>query len=438
MLKRLFGFDPSISTPKREVVAGVTTFLTMAYILAVNPMILATTGLDYGALFTATALSSAVATLMMALYAKLPLAQAPAMGINAFFAYTLVGAMGYSPQTALAVVFIEGILFILLTMCGVREKIVDAIPETLKQAIPIGIGFFIAFVGLSNGGVIVGHEATLVALGEFSPTMIIACVGVVLCAILCHLRVKGGLFISIMICTIASIILGINPLPQGFSLISMPAPIAPTFLQFDFTQCLHIDIILIIVILTFMDIFNTLGTLIGAASQANLIDEKGEILHLKESLMCDAVGTTVGAVLGTSTVTTYVESSAGIAEGGRSGLTSFTVAVLFLCALFFAPLFALIPAYATTGALVMVGVFMCRDIGKINFGDMSEATPAFLTIITTLLTYSIPEGITMGIVSYTIINLCAKETQKLTFVHYTLTILLLLRYAYWAITSSVS
>ncbi len=430
ILKRLFDLDPSVSNPKREVLAGVTTFLTMAYILAVNPMILASTGMDYGAVFSATALSAAVATMFMAFYAKMPLAQAPAMGINAFFAYTLVGAMGYSWQTALAVIFIEGLLFILLTLGGIRERIVDAIPQSLKFAIPVAIGFFIAFVGLINGGIIVGHDSTLVALGEFTPSSVIAACGVLVCGVLCHLRIKGGLFISIIICTLASILCGITTLPDGFLPLSMPESLSPTFLKFDFSELLSFDVILIIVILTFMDIFNTLGTLIGAASQAGVMGENGQIPRLKESFMCDAVGTSVGAMLGTSTVTTYVESTAGIAEGGRSGLVAFTVAVLFLLALFLSPLFALIPAYATTGALVLVGVFMCRDIVRLDFSDLSEAVPVFITIITMLLTYSIPEGITMGILSYTIINLFGGEHKKLTVVHYVLSALLLFRYIY--------
>lgn len=430
MLNKLFGFNPANHSVKTEVIAGATTFMTMAYILAVNPMILSSTGMDFGALFTATALASAIATMLMALYAKLPLAQAPAMGVNAFFAYTLVGAMGYSWQTALAVVFIEGVIFILLTAFRVREQIMDAIPHTLKIAIPIGIGFFIAFVGLINGGLIVNNEATLVSLGEFTPSAIIAAAGILLCAILCHRKVNGGLFISIALCTAISIICGINSIPEGFIPISAPEPIAPTFMQFDFSQLLSFDIILVIVVLTFMDIFNTIGTLIGAASQSGLVGKSGKIPHVKEALMCDAIGTCAGAVLGTSTVTTYVESSAGIAEGGRTGLTSFTTAMLFLCALFFAPLFTLIPPYATTGALVMVGVLMSSTAKEINFADFSESVPAILTIIMTLLTYSIPEGISIGIVSYTIINLCANERGKLGAAHYILTALLLLRYLY--------
>lgn len=427
---KLFGFDPSTSSVKREIIAGVTTFMTMAYILAVNPMILSSTGMDFGALFTATALASAIATILMAMYAKMPLAQAPAMGVNAFFAYTLVGAMGYSWQTALAVVFIEGVIFILLTIFRIREKIIDAIPQTLKLAIPAGIGFFIAFVGLINGGLIVNNEATLVSLGEFTPSSIIAAAGILICAILCHRKVNGGLFISIIICTVVSLLCGINSIPEGFSPISAPEPIAPTFMKFDFSEIFNLDIILVIVVLTFMDIFNTIGTLIGAASQSNMMGKNGEIPRVKESLMCDAIGTCAGAMLGTSTVTTYVESSAGIAEGGRSGLTAFATAMLFLIALFFAPLFTLIPPYATTGALVMVGVLMSGQMHEIKYSDLSESVPAILTIVMTLLTYSIPEGISIGIVSYTIINLCANERGKLNAAHYILTVLLLLRYAY--------
>ncbi len=430
ILKRLFGFDNRVNSVKTEFVAGATTFMTMVYILAINPMILSSTGMDYGAIFTATALSSAVATLLMAIYAKLPLAQAPAMGVNAFFAYTLCGVMGYSWQVALAVTFIEGLIFILLTAFGVREKIIDAIPMSLKFAIPVGIGFFIAFVGLKNGGLIVSNDVTLVSLGEFTPSSLIAIFAILSCAILCYLKVKGGLFISIILATLASVIFGINSIPDGFIPVSAPQSIAPTFMKFDFSQLLNIDILLVIAVLTFMDIFNTLGTLIGAASQAGIMDKDGNFPGMKESLMCDAVGTSVGAILGTSTVTTYVESSAGIAEGGRTGLTSFVTALLFIIALFFAPLFSLIPAYATTGALVMVGLFMSVQVKDIDFENLSEAMPAFLTIITMLLTYSIPEGISIGILSYTFINIFAGEHRKLTTIHYILTALLVMRYFY--------
>ncbi len=429
MLKKLFGYDSSVTTVKREILAGITTFLTMSYILVVNPDILSATGMEKGALFTATALASAIGTFLLAIYAKMPLAQAPSMGINAFFAYTLVLAMGYSWQTALAATFVEGIIFILLTLFNVREKIVGALPVSLCNAMTVGIGFFIAFIGLKSGGIIENSESTLVTLATFSPSQLIALLGIIISGVLIYRKVRGALLISILICTLLSLAMGITKVPQNFSPVSMPASIESTFMQLDFKGLLSLDMIITIALLVFMDLFNTIGTLVGAAYQANMVGSDGEIPRIKQSLMSDAVATSVGAVLGTSTVTTYTESCAGVAEGGRSGLTAFTTAVLFLVALFFSPAFMLVPSLATTGALVIVGVMMSGLMKMINFDDMSEALPAFITIIVMILSYSIADGIAMGIISYTMVKLLSSRTRELNVSIIVITILLVAKFA---------
>ncbi len=350
----------------------------MSYILAVNPSILSATGMDKGAVFTATALASAIGTILIAFFAKLPFAQAPSMGINAFFAFTLVLGMGYSWEAALTAVFVEGIIFILLTAFNIREQIVRCIPKNLRFAISAGIGMFIAFIGLKNAGIIVANEATFVALGKFTPTAILASLGIVISAVLIVLKVRGALFYGIIICTLVGIPLGVTNIPDGFLPVSMPQSLAPTFLKFDFAAIFNMDMMLTIFALVFMDIFNTIGTLIGAAANTEMMDEKGNVKNVKAAMMADAVATSAGAMLGTSTVTTFVESASGIAEGGRTGLTSFSTAMLFLLALFFSPLFLLIPAAATTGALVLVGVFMLSAIQEIDLSDMSELCPVLL------------------------------------------------------------
>lgn len=430
MLKKLFGLDLSVSTVRKELLAGLTTFLTMAYILAVNPVILSDAGMDQGAVFTATALSAAIATFLIAFVAKMPLAQAPSMGINAFFAYTLVGAMGYSWQTALTITFIEGIIFILLSVFNIREKIVEAIPQSLRSAIPVGIGLFIAFIGLKSAGIITPNDATFVQLGAISPATLIAFGGILLSGILMHRKVTGALFYSIVICTVVALFVGEVSLPENFSVVSMPSSLEPTFLQFDFASLLNIDLIIMTLLLVFMDIFNTLGTLVGAASQAGLIGKDGKIPRAKEVMVSDAVGTTIGAALGTSTVTTFAESSAGIAEGGRSGLTAFVVGVLFLLALFFSPIFLVIPSIATAGALVSVGVMMISSIKDIDFSDISEAMPSFLLMLFMLLTYSIAEGIALGIIIYIVMKLFSRDWRKITVFQYFLLALLIVRYCY--------
>lgn len=426
----ILGFNPEKHSVRTEFIAGVTTFLTMSYILAVNPDILAAAGMDKGAVFTATALSSAVATLLIAFLAKLPFAQAPSMGINAFFAFTLVQGMGYSWQTALAAVFVEGIVFILLTAFNIREKIVDCIPYNLRYAISAGIGMFIAFIGLKNAGIIVAHPATLVALGPFTPIFLLAILGIILSAALVVRKVRGALFYSIAICTIVGIPLGVTAIPKGFAPISSPQSLSPTFLQMDFAPLLSFDMAMTIFALVFMDIFNTIGTLIGAAAKTEMMDEKGNVKNIKQAMMADAIGTSLGAILGTSTVTTYVESGSGIAEGGRTGLTALVTGSLFLLALFLSPLFLLVPGAATTGALVMVGVFMLGSISMIDLSDLSETFPVFITLLTMVLTYSIAEGMALGMLAFVFVKLLSGQYRSISLPLYILAVLFILRYAF--------
>ena len=427
-LYRLVGFDPTKYKLRTELMAGLTTFLTMSYILAVNPDILSSTGMDKGAVFTATALASAKGTLLIAFLAKLPFAQAPSMGINAFFAFTLVMGMGYSWQAALAAVFVEGIIFILLTVFNIREQIVRCIPKNLRFAISAGIGFFIAFIGLKNAGIIVASEATFVTLGAFTPVATLAVIGIILSAVLMVLRVRGALFYSIILCTLIGIPMGVTQIPEGFVPVSLPKSIAPTFLQFDFAALLNLDMALTIFALVFMDIFNTVGTLIGAAAKTEMMDDEGNVRHIKEAMLADAVATSVGAVCGTSTVTTFVESSAGIAEGGRTGMTALATAGLFVVSLFLAPLFLLIPSAATTGALVLVGVLMLSSIQDIDLMDISEAMPSFITVLTMVLTYNIAEGMSLGLISYTLVKLLSGQWRQVSLTLYIVSTLLVLRY----------
>ncbi|ERJ68489.1 NCS2 family permease [Porphyromonas gingivalis] len=426
----ILGFNPEKHSVRTEFIAGVTTFLTMSYILAVNPDILAAAGMDKGAVFTATALSSAVATLLIAFLAKLPFAQAPSMGINAFFAFTLVQGMGYSWQTALAAVFVEGIVFILLTAFNIREKIVDCIPYNLRYAISAGIGMFIAFIGLKNAGIIVSHPATLVALGPFTPIFLLGILGIILSAALVVRKVRGALFYSIAICTIVGIPLGVTAIPEGFAPISSPQSLSPTFLQMDFAPLLSFDMAMTIFALVFMDIFNTIGTLIGAAAKTEMMDEKGNVKNIKQAMMADAIGTSLGAILGTSTVTTYVESGSGIAEGGRTGLTALVTGSFFLFALFLSPLFLLVPGAATTGALVMVGVFMLGSISMIDLSDLSETFPVFITLLTMVLTYSIAEGMALGMLAFVFVKLLSGQYRSISLPLYILAVLFILRYAF--------
>lgn len=411
---------------RTEIIAGITTFLTMSYILAVNPAMLSTTGMDKGAIFTATALAAAIATLLLAWMAKLPFAQAPGMGLNAFFAFTLVQGMGYSWETALAAMFVEGLIFILITLLNVREIILNSIPVNLRHAISAGIGMFIAFIGLKNAGIIESNPSTFVALGHFTPISLLAIFGILLSAVLLIKKVKGALFYSILLCTIVGIPLGVTDIPENFIPVSMPHSIAPTFCKFDFEGFFTLDMAIIIFTLLFMNIFDTLGTLVGLATKTGIMDKNGHIPHVKEAMMSDAIGTTISSMLGSSTVTTYVESASGIAEGGRSGVTSLITGLLFILALFLAPVFLLIPGAATTGAFVLVGVFMMDSIGKINLSDISEALPAFVTIIMMVLTYSIANGIILGLLCYVLLKLFCGKYKQITLTMYILAILFII------------
>lgn len=428
MLKRLFGFDDKTTTVRTELFAGLTTFLTVSYILAVNPEILSAAGMDRGAVFTATALAAALSTLVVAFYAKMPLVQAPGMGLNAFFAYTLVVMLGYTWQTALAVLLIEGIIFIILTVLNIRDKIINAIPYTIRIATTAGIGFFIAFIGLKSSGIIVSNSATFVALCEFDTATTIAAISILSSGILLYKKVSGALFYSIIGCTVLSLIYGIISIPDNFSPVSYPNSLSLTFMQFDFSEIFSLDMLIIIFLLVFMDMFNTIGTLVGAAYQCNMMDKDGNIPRMKQCLMADGIGTTIGAILGTSTVTTYSESAVGIAAGGRSGLMAFTTAILFLLALFFAPIFTIIPAIATVGALVAVGALMMSCIKGVNYDDLSEALPAFITVIMMVLTYSIPDGMALGILSYTIIKIATQQFKSLNWALIIVSCLIIFKY----------
>ena len=426
MLQKIFGFNKQTMNLRTVIIAGITTFLTMSYILAVNPAMLSTTGMDKGAIFTATALAAAIATLLLAWMAKLPFAQAPGMGLNAFFAFTLVQGMGYSWETALAAMFVEGLIFILITLLNVREIILNSIPVNLRHAISAGIGMFIAFIGLKNAGIIESNPSTFVALGHFTPISLLAIFGILLSAVLLIKKVKGALFYSILLCTIVGIPLGVTDIPENFIPVSMPHSIAPTFCKFDFEGFFTLDMAIIIFTLLFMNIFDTLGTLVGLATKTGIMDKNGHIPHVKEAMMSDAIGTTISSMLGSSTVTTYVESASGIAEGGRSGVTSLITGLLFILALFFAPAFLLIPGAATTGAFVLVGVFMMDSIGKINLSDISEALPAFVTIIMMVLTYSIANGIILGLLCYVLLKLFCGKYKQITLTMYILAILFII------------
>ncbi len=428
MLEKFFGLSQHKTTVKTEVIAGITTFMTMAYILAVNPDILGKTGMEKSAIFSATALSAIVATLVMALWARLPFALAPGMGLNAFFAFSVCLGMGYTWQFALTAVFLEGIIFILLTAFNIRELIVNSIPANMKHSISAGIGLFIAFIGMQNAGLIVNNDAVLVGLGKMdSPTVIITVFGVLLTGILLASKVKGALLIGILASTLLGIPFEVTQIPDG-SLVSIPPSIAPVALQFDFSEVFSLKMLIVLFTFLFVDMFDTVGTLVGVASKADMIDNKGKLPRVKQALFADAVGTTVGSMLGTSTVTTYVESAAGVAEGGRTGLTSLTVAAMFFIALFFAPIFLMVPASATAPALIIVGSFMMTPILKVDFSDYTESIPVFFTIIMMPLTYSIAEGIVFGMLSYVILKVATGKFQEVSLVSYFLAILFILKF----------
>lgn len=412
MIEKLFGFNPKETTVRTEIMAGITTFLTMAYILAVNPNILGDTGMDKGALFTTTVLMSALPTIFMALYAKLPLALAPGMGLNAFFAYTVCLVMGYSWQFALTAVFLEGLVFLLLTLTNLREKIVDVIPDALKNAISAGIGLYIAFIGLKSANIIVDNESTLVALGDLTTgSALLGVIGIVVTSVLLVKNVKGALLFGILATTLIGIPLNVTNISEVFS---VPPSIEPIFLQFEWDNIWTKDMVVIVFTFLFVDLFDCIGTVIGVSNRAGMVKADGKIPRLKEIFMVDSISTAAGAAMGTSTVAVYVESAAGVNEGGRSGLTAFVTGICFLLALFFAPLFLAIPAAATTPVLVLVGLMMMGSVLKIDFDNYADAIPAFICVLLMPLTYSISEGIVLGHLSYIFINLLSGNYKKMT------------------------
>lgn len=436
-VEKYFKLKENKTTVKMEVYAGLTTFMTMAYILVVNPSILSATGMDQGALVTATALASAIATLCMAFMANYPIALAPGMGLNAFFAYTVVLGMGYSWQIALTAVFVEGIIFILLSIFPVREAIFNAIPATLKSAVGVGIGLFIAFIGFQNAGIVVADGATLVTLGNVKDiSVFLALAGTVITIVMSVKKIKGALLWGILITYALGIIcqfMGIytvdanhySLIPSG--IISAPPSIAPIAFKFDFSTVFSLDFLIIMFTFLFVDIFDTLGTLIGVCSKAGLLDKDGKLPRIRGALLADAIGTTAGAALGTSTVTSYVESAAGVAEGGKTGLTSLVTGILFILALFFSPIFIAIPSFATAPALIVVGLFMMESITKINFSEFTEGFPAFLTIIMMPLCYSISDGLVFGFISYVLLKLLTGKTKDLSLVTVIITILFIIK-----------
>lgn len=455
-LDKIFHLKENHTDVKTEVMAGITTFMTMAYILAVNPNILSASGMDRGSVFTATALSSFIATCLMALLSNYPFVLAPGMGLNAYFTYTVVLGMGYTWQQALAAVFAEGIIFILLSLTNVREAIFNSIPMNLKHAVSVGIGLFIAFIGLQNAKIVVGNDSTLVSIfsfkssvaeGTFSSqgiTVLLALIGILVTAVLLAKDVKGSILWGILITWVLGIICQLTHLyvpnadigyysllPDFSNGISVPS-MAPTFMKMDFSIVFSLDFVVIMFAFLFVDMFDTLGTLIGVASKADMLDKDGKLPKIKGALLSDAVGTTVGAVCGTSTVTTFVESASGVAEGGRTGLTSIVAGILFALSLLLSPIFLAIPSFATAPALIVVGYLMLTSVTKIDFSDMTEAIPCFIAIIAMPFMYSISEGISMGVISYVVINLItgkAKE-KKISVLMYVLAILFVLKYIF--------
>lgn len=451
-LDRVFHLKENHTDVKTEIIAGVTTFMAMAYILAVNPSILGDAGMDKGAVFTATAVASCLATLLMAGLANYPFALAPGMGLNAFFAYTVVLKMGYSWEVALTAVFVEGIIFIALSLTNVREAIFNAIPMNLKYAVSGGIGLFIALIGLKNAQIVISDESTLVALYSWSKdtfstvgiTVLLALIGIVITGILVAKQVKGNILIGILITWILGIICQLtgiytpnaeagaaSMLPDFSNGIAVPS-IAPVFGKLQFEGILSLNFLIVVFSFLFVDLFDTLGTLIGVSSKAGMLDKDGKLPKIKGALMADAVGTTAGAVLGTSTVTTFVESAAGAAEGGRTGLTSFVTAVLFGLALLFSPIFLAIPSFATAPALVVVGFLMFTSITKVDFSNVAEAIPAYLCIIAMPFMYSISEGIAFGVISYAVLNIATGQVKhkRLHPLMYILAVIFILKYIF--------
>ena len=459
MLEKVFKLSENKTDAKTEILAGITTFMTMAYILAVNPSILSATGMDSGAVFTATALAAFIGTLLMAIFANYPFALAPGMGLNAYFAYTVVLGMGYSWEYALTAVFAEGIIFILLSATNVREAIFNAIPQNLKAAVSVGIGLFIAFIGLQNAKIVIGGSTLLqlfsvdkynevnrvsASFNDVGITVLLAIIGIIVTGILVVKNIKGNILWGILITWLLGIIcqftglyvpnadLGFYSLLPDFSNgLSIPS-LSPIFFKLDFSGIFSLNFIVILFAFLFVDLFDTIGTLIGVSAKADMLDENGKLPRIKGALMADAVATTVGAVIGTSTTTTFVESASGVSEGGRTGLTSVTTAILFGLSLFLSPIFLAIPSFATAPALVIVGLYMLTNVTNIDFNDMSEAIPCYVCIIAMPFFYSISEGISMGVITYVALNLItgkAKE-KKVSALMYVLAVLFVLKYVF--------
>jgi len=428
MFENIFKLKENGTNIRTEIIAGITTFLTMAYILAVNPIILSKAGMDINAVFSTTVLASIVGTLAMAFWAKLPFALAPGMGMNMFFTFTVVLGMNHTWQFAMTAVFLEGIIFILLTAFNIREIIVDSIPKSIKTAISSGIGLFVAFIGLQNAGIIVKNDITLVNLGNVtSGSALLALTGLIITTVLIIKKVRGSLLLGIIITALIGIPMGITHLN---GVVSTPPSIAPVFWKFDFKEVFSFDMIIIVFTFLFVDIFDTLGTLVGVSNKAKILDKNGNVPNIKKAFMADAIGTTFGAILGTSTVTTYVESAAGVSEGGRTGMTAFITAICFAVSLFFAPVFLAIPGAATAPALILVGFFMLTPFKELDFENFSESIPAFICIVAMPLTYSIAEGISLGVLSYVLINLLSGKFKKLNIGICILAILFIMKYIY--------
>lgn len=457
MLEKIFKLESNGTNVKTEVLAGITTFMTMAYILAVNPSILSATGMDSGAIFTSTALAAMVGTLLMALFANYPFALAPGMGLNAYFAYTVVLGMGYTWQTALTAVFIEGIIFIILSATNIREGIFNAIPKNLKTAVSVGIGLFIAFIGLQNANIVISGSTLIelfslegfnaaggvqASMSDAGITVILAIIGVIITGLLVVKKVKGNILWGILITWMLGIICqaaGIyvpnaeagfySLLPDFSNGISVPS-IAPVFAKLQFSNIFSLQFFSVIFAFLFVDIFDTIGTLVGVSTKAGMLDENGKLPKIKGALMADAVATTAGAFMGTTTVTTYVESASGVAEGGRTGLTSVTTAILFGLSLFLSPIFLAIPSFATAPALIIVGFYMLSNVTDIDFNDYSEGIPCFICIAAMPFFYSISEGIAMGIISYVLLNIFSGKKNKISIIMIILTIIFILKYIF--------
>jgi AGZA family xanthine/uracil permease-like MFS transporter len=427
MLEKIFRLTQHKTTVRTEIVAGIITFLTMSYILVVNPNILSAAGMDKAALFTATALASVLGTLFMAFIPNLPIAQAPGMGLNSFFAFSVVLGLGYSWQMALTAVFIEGVIFVLLTLFNVRELIVRSIPNTIKHAIPVGIGLFISLLGLQNAGLIVKDENTMITLGAMSnPHVWVASLGLILTAVLYFKRVLGAFLIGIVAATLFAIVLGLVQIPTG-SIVTLPPDISPVFLQFEWHNIFTPDMVIVVFTFLFVNLFDTIGTLLGVASKIGITDKDGNFPQIKKALFADALGTAFGAILGTSTVTSYVESASGVAVGGRTGLTALSTAIMFVLSLFLAPLFLMVPASATAPALILVGLFMITSVVKINFDNMTEALPAFLTIVMMPFAFSIAQGIVFGMLSYVFLKALSGKWNHISFTMWVIFVLFIVK-----------